>query len=94
MLLRQGWLLNGEHHQVNFLINLLHILNYLTFFIEFRGLQKWIDRMAWVISTYVEERQKVQNNIELDLEVENMFSDAYNYFIRYVIILNIFIKIT
>lgn len=59
------------------------------FIIELRGIQKWIDRMGWLVSNYVEQRQKFNTEIQFDnnevLEkVEVLHKANYNYFIRYV----------
>lgn len=81
MLHHQDLLLIGAHYQVKIKLNPFYLK-----ILELKGLQKWIDRMGWVVSTYVEQRQKFQNNNKLDLEVEKMLNNGYNYFVRYVII--------
>lgn len=61
------------------------MLSLLKKILELKGLQNWIDRMAWIVSTYIKERQNYKDNYVLNLEVEKILNNGYNYFVRYVI---------
>jgi hypothetical protein len=59
----------------------------MTFFVDLKGLRKWIERIDWVVSTYVEERQNHADVKDLDLvspKRESYYKENYNYFVRNV----------
>ncbi|TKR92967.1 hypothetical protein L596_007513 [Steinernema carpocapsae] len=52
---------------------------------DLKGLKKWLDRLAWVVNTYVEQRRFAENGGELKVaseEVEEVYKENYNYFVR------------
>lgn len=56
---------------------------------DMKGLRRWIERMDWVISNYVEQRQSYANVKDLQLvstSTENHYRDSYNYTVQNVAI--------
>ncbi|KAJ1371305.1 tRNA synthetases class I (I, L, M and V) [Parelaphostrongylus tenuis] len=52
-----------------------------------KGLKKWIDRVAWIVSAYVGERKRLAdslNNAGLNTEFEEKMREGYNFFVRNV----------
>ncbi|CAI4225836.1 unnamed protein product [Auanema sp. JU1783] len=46
-----------------------------------KGLKKWLDRVAWVVSTYIEQRSP-SNTTATTRNVEATLKETYNYFVR------------
>ncbi|KHJ90411.1 hypothetical protein OESDEN_09749 [Oesophagostomum dentatum] len=54
---------------------------------DLKGLKKWLDRVAWVVSAYVDERNKALSApIErpVNPKVEGNLRESYNFFVRNV----------
>ncbi|KJH53549.1 putative leucine--tRNA ligase [Dictyocaulus viviparus] len=54
---------------------------------DHKGLKKWIDRVAWIVSAYVSERKNNATNISeipLNEKVEKELQENYNFFVRNV----------
>ncbi|XGW21031.1 hypothetical protein V3C99_004189 [Haemonchus contortus] len=53
---------------------------------DLKGLKKWIDRVAWVVSAYIEERKRtVEKSLEFPSTTSTMeehLRECYNYFVR------------
>ncbi|VDK52353.1 unnamed protein product, partial [Cylicostephanus goldi] len=52
---------------------------------DLKGLKKWLDRVAWIVSAYVEQRRKVveaSDSAEIDPKIEENLRESYNFFVR------------
>uniref|UniRef100_A0A0N4W935 leucine--tRNA ligase n=1 Tax=Haemonchus placei TaxID=6290 RepID=A0A0N4W935_HAEPC len=53
---------------------------------DLKGLKKWIDRVAWVVSAYIEVRKRtVEKSLEVSTTTSTMeehLRECYNYFVR------------
>ncbi|EPB66874.1 hypothetical protein ANCCEY_14037 [Ancylostoma ceylanicum] len=50
-----------------------------------KGLRKWLDRVAWIISAYVDERKKAietQKETPINSKLEENLRENYNFFVR------------
>ncbi|KIH45122.1 hypothetical protein ANCDUO_24842, partial [Ancylostoma duodenale] len=50
-----------------------------------KGLRKWLDRVAWIISAYVDERKKaIESGAEtpINSKLEETLRENYNFFVR------------
>uniref|UniRef100_A0A183G6W3 leucine--tRNA ligase n=1 Tax=Heligmosomoides polygyrus TaxID=6339 RepID=A0A183G6W3_HELPZ len=52
---------------------------------DLKGLKKWLDRVAWVVSTYVEQRKRladISKETSVDARSEEKLRENYNFFVR------------
>ncbi|KAK0425853.1 hypothetical protein QR680_009430 [Steinernema hermaphroditum] len=51
---------------------------------DLKGLKKWLDRVAWVVNTYVEQRgaAHAESPKFASQETEDKYKESYNYFVR------------
>ena len=50
---------------------------------DLKGLKTWIDRISWVVNVYINGRKNLKNEPVPD-DVEKVFKESYNYFVRNV----------
>lgn len=63
------------------------VSSHLHFLLDLKGLKKWLDRVAWVVSTYVEQRKRladISKETSVDARSEEKLRENYNFFVRNV----------
>ncbi|KAK6729065.1 hypothetical protein RB195_006238 [Necator americanus] len=54
---------------------------------DHKGLRKWLDRVAWIVSAYVDERRKAidtRQKSRINVTLERILRENYNFFVRNV----------
>ncbi|VDL63886.1 unnamed protein product [Nippostrongylus brasiliensis] len=52
---------------------------------DIKGLKKWIDRVAWIVAAYVDQRKRFTDQsakVPVDANSENNLREVYNFFVR------------
>ncbi|KAK6052707.1 putative leucine--tRNA ligase, partial [Cooperia oncophora] len=53
---------------------------------DLKGLKKWIDRIAWIVSAYVRERKRLEGQsvaVPTCSKTEEQLRESYNFFVRH-----------